>query len=253
MEVKDSLVFHTHPQLELNQSQYSISSAVSKDLREKFIAGVPFAYLTCHAEFYGRSFYIDERTLVPRQETELLVDHLVQGKTRFERALDIGTGSGAIILGLLYQRVAKSGAGCDISNDALSVARTNARRLRLFNSCEFLVSDLLEHVQGSFDLIVSNPPYIKARAHKKLVHQKVHEFEPALALYVEDERYEEWFKKLFKGVKEHLLPGGTFLMEGHELELNHQALILAETGFDQVKVLQDYAGLDRFLMAKKAL
>ncbi len=169
-----------------------------------------------------------------------------QGK-KYESILDVGTGSGVIVLSLVKSGVAKRGIGSDISPDALKVAGINQQRLRLKTKTEFIQSDRFHNIQGQFSLIVSNPPYIKASAHKDLVQKSVHHFEPHSALYLPDDEYETWFKDFFRDVKEHLSSNGEFWMEGHELELKSQAHMLKSLGFSEVKVVKDLGGLDRYL------
>ena len=154
-----------------------------------------------------------------------------------------------ILLSLMKARVAILGTGSDISDEALQVARINQRRLRV--KSDFIKSDRFQNISGEFDLIVSNPPYIKASAHRTLVQASVDSFEPHLALYLEDSAYEDWFSSFFKDVFSHLMPGGQFWMEGHEIELAEQGRMLEKAGFSHVQVLKDYSGLDRFLRAEK--
>lgn len=252
MEVRDILILRSrNPALELDDSEYSVSSRLISDLRADFVKGTPFGYLLGQSEFYGRQFFLNEHVLIPRSETELLVDLLVRRcQAPFESVLDVGVGSGVILLSLLAQNIAQRGVGVDLSEEALNVAMTNARRLRIDSRVRFQLSDRLKEIHDSFDLIVSNPPYIKTLAHKKLVHQKVDEFEPKLALYINDEDYVGWFQTFFQQVSKALKPGGLFMMEGHELELARQAQQLREMGFQEVEILQDYAGLNRFICAK---
>ncbi|WP_408097581.1 HemK/PrmC family methyltransferase [Peredibacter sp. HCB2-198] len=242
----------THYRLELDQAACSISSKVTKELEGDFLKGVPFAYLLEKAEFYENVFYVNSRVLIPRPETEELVDILVREKKTYSNVLDVGTGSGVILLSLLLKNVAATGMGVDLSPDALKVAQTNARRLRLLDRCEFLKSDRLKEVHDFFELIVSNPPYIKAKSHRNLVHQQVDQHEPHMALYLDDQDYHSWFASFFTQVRDHLIPGGVFMMEGHELELEAQAKILKELGFQEVIVLKDLGGSNRFLRGKKA-
>ncbi len=167
----------------------------------------------------------------------------------FESVLDIATGSGVIVLSLLAHDFAKTGIGSDISPEALKVAATNARRLRL--NVEFSESDRFSKISGKFDVIVSNPPYIKTGSHRPGVHQSVDRHEPHIALFIPDADYDQWFRMFFQGVSDHLLPDGIFAMEGHEKELEQQAQLLRELGFKSVSVEKDLAGISRYLMAKK--
>lgn len=253
MEVEDILKIHTHHLLKLDNSFVSISELTSHRLRESFLEGLPFAYMTYHSEFHGHDYYINKNVLIPRSETELMVDYLIQaGKTvPFGRILDIGTGSGVIVLSLLAAGAALKGWGVDISAAALEVAEINRTRLRLQDRCELLLSDRLKEVKGTFNLIASNPPYIRPTSHRDLVHRKVDEFEPSLALYIADDQYKEWFHDLFNQVFAALEPNGLFMMEGHELELGDQAALMNQLGFREVRVINDYSGSPRFLQGKK--
>jgi release factor glutamine methyltransferase len=167
----------------------------------------------------------------------------------FETGLDVGTGSGAIALTLLLEGICTTVTATDISPAALEVARANARRLRA-GECRFIQSDRLQAVSGKFQLIVSNPPYIKPVAHGALVQTTVRQHEPGLALFIDDASYDDWFKGFFREVREHLHPGGSFFMEGHEQELEQQARLLRDSGWAEAEVLKDWAGLDRYLRAK---
>ena len=216
------------------------------ELQEAFLRGRPFCYLLGEAEFYQHKFIINENVLIPRQETEFLVDLIVQKeKGRRPRILDVGTGSGVILCSLLLNGVGGQGIGIDISEKALDVARINARSLGLNDRLSLFQSDRLEKVEGYFDLIVSNPPYIKAQGHLSLVHPKVDEYEPHTALYLSDESYDLWFESFFLEVRSHLR--GVFYMEGHELEVERQARLLENLGFTEVSVLSDLTGTPRFI------
>jgi release factor glutamine methyltransferase len=251
MEVADILTKSLRtPKISLDSSEELISGSLKKNLEDAFLKGVPFQYLLEDSEFYDNHFYVNQNVLIPRMETELLVDMIVkENQGKVGRVLDIGTGSGVILLSLLSHGTGTHGVGSDLSMDALSVADINRKRLNLEMKCELIQSDRCQNVTGTFDLIVSNPPYIKALAHRGLVHDKVHDFEPHLALYLPDDTYSEWFKILFEGVLKHLNPGGVFYMEGHENELQDQAVVLENLGFVDVEVLKDLTLRERFLKA----
>ncbi len=218
-------------------------------LEEKILKGTPFSYLLNESEFYGHKFYVNEAVLIPRPETEHLVDMIVQTRKHHQKLLDVGTGSGVLLLSLLKSRVADSGTGSDISPMALEVAAINRARLRLKEKSQLVHSDRFARIDGKFDLIVSNPPYIKKLFHQNLVQLTVDTYEPHLALYLPDDEYASWFEEFFKGVRDHLSAGGEFWMEGHEKELLGQAESLKILGFRDVRVIKDFSGLDRFLFA----
>ncbi len=218
-------------------------------IEEKILSGIPFAYLIGELEFYGQKFQVTPDVLIPRQETEYLMDIIIKSGKKFSYGCDVGVGSGVILLTLLKNNIIQKGFGIDISLEALNIAQKNAQRLSL--CAEWLLNDRLKNVQHQFDLIISNPPYIKAREHFDLVHKKVHEFEPHVSLYLRDQEYESWFHEFFIQVKNHLNPSGLFVMEGHELELQKQKEDLEKLGFVDVKVIKDLSGSDRFLFANK--
>lgn len=243
MEVKDIL------NLNLDEPAHQLDSSKKEDFKNSLNKGVPFSYLLGRSEFYGLDLTVNEHVLIPRPETEYLVDIIVKElKGKVHRVLDVGTGSGAILLSLLKNHIGDTGVGVDICDQALDVAILNAKKLEMDHKSEFLISDRLANVEGFFDLIVSNPPYIRAISHKNLVHNSVDEHEPHTALYLPDDFYNFWFEDFFQDVRTHL--NGYFFMEGHELEVDEQAKILTRLGFQNVQVLKDLCGLPRFLKAE---
>jgi release factor glutamine methyltransferase len=234
--------------IELDHAETSLSQRMISLLEEYFLKGVPMATLMGFSEFYHSKFFVNEQVLVPRPETEYMVDLLVHShKGKVDRFLDVGTGTGVIALSLLKYGVGKQGVAVDISQEALMVAGINRQRLKLKHKLELIKSDRLREVSGSFDLIVSNPPYIKATSHRDLVHRSVDKHEPHSALYLPDDFYSMWFEDFFQEVRSHLK--GTFMMEGHELELESQAKILEKLGFQKIKVIKDLGGSLRYLTA----
>lgn len=248
LEVKDILAQKLSAPVDLDQSDSETSSHLVPELSELFLKGMPFAYILENSEFYNLNFYVNKNVLIPRPETEFLVDMIAKEfKGKASKVLDVGTGSGVIILSLLSHGVGKTGVGVDISDEALEVATINCKRLKLEKQVQLIKSDRLSKVEGMFDLIVSNPPYIKASSHKELVHKSVDKYEPHQALYLPDDYYMMWFEDFFAEIRSHLK--GTFFMEGHELELDDQAKMLGRLGFQNIKVLNDMSGTKRYLKA----
>ena len=235
------------PLLQLEDAWIGVPLSTIKTLEKELLTGVPLAYQMDFAEFYKNRFLVNSNVLIPRPETEYLVDLIVnEFKEKKSHILDVGTGSGAILLSLLKEGVAPSGTGVDISTAALEVCSINATRFRL--TPQLLISDRMSQVTGLYDLIVSNPPYIKASSHKAMVQETVDRFEPKEALYLEDSEYFDWFLEFFTGVKTQLR--GHFFMEGHELEVGFQADMLTQMGFQKVSVILDQYGKERFLRAE---
>jgi release factor glutamine methyltransferase len=246
MEVKDLSSKKTNSAQDLDST--GVSDSINLEMENLFLEGVPFQYLLEESEFYHHKYFINKSVLIPRPETEYLVDIIVnEFKGKVSRVLDVGTGSGVILCSLLSHGVGKSGLGVDISSEALNVAEKNVKQLKLENKAQLKISDRLQSVEGNFDLIVSNPPYIKAQSHRELVHNSVDKFEPQVALYLPDDFYIFWFEDFFQEIRSHLK--GTFFMEGHELEVENQAKMLHQLGFSQIKVLKDLSGASRYIRA----
>lgn len=227
----------------------------------KFILqGRPFEYILQESYFYGNAFYTDERVLIPRSETEILVERaLVEIKNLDQKEIqliDIGTGSGCIGLSILcqYNGQASLKLVCsDLSLEALEVSRINFFRLSYHihprHQVQFVQRDRLDGEHQKFDFILTNPPYIKESFHRHLVHSNVDHFEPHQALYLPDDKYREWFCVFFEQISSHLRQGGQCLMEGHEEELLELKKIGQEY-FKTIDIIQDYNQRDRFLHCK---
>jgi len=164
--------------------------------------------------------------LIPRSETEILVELAIQEiqthyKSKTCRVLDVGTGTGIIALTLMMEsRSSLEVVASDLSDSALVLARENYFNhyfaIDSKHQVKFVKSDRLNSIDGEFDLLVSNPPYIKARADRGGVHHQVLMFEPEIALFIEDDLYYLWFEDFFRGIFEKLSPKGMAIIEGHE-------------------------------------
>lgn len=211
-------------------------------LIEKRAVHVPLQHLTGEQNFMGLDFLVNEHVLIPRQDTEILVEEIMRDLHDGIRILDMCTGSGCILLSLLHYSNDCSGVGVDVSEDALAVARQNADRLAE-KQAVFIQSDLFEKVEGSFDLIVSNPPYIRSQEIAGLMPE-VREHEPHLALDGKDDGL-HFYREIIKGAMSHLKRGGQLFFEiGYDQGEAVQAL-LAANGYTEIAVVKDYAGLDR--------
>lgn len=211
-------------------------------LIEKRAVHIPLQHLTGEQNFMGLDFLVNEHVLIPRQDTEILVEEIMRDLHDGIRILDMCTGSGCILLSLLHYSNDCSGVGVDVSEDALAVARQNADRLAE-KQAVFIQSDLFERVEGSFDLIVSNPPYIRSQEIAGLMPE-VREHEPHLALDGKDDGL-HFYREIIKGAMPHLKRGGQLFFEiGYDQGEAVQAL-LAANGYTEIAVVKDYAGLDR--------
>lgn len=207
----------------------------------------PAQYIIGKADFHGIEFAVDERVLIPRPETEELVDLILQENSRAGlRILDIGTGSGAIAISLAKARPGWEVVAVDISEDALAVAQENARSNQV--SVQFIQSDVLQAVTGQFDIIVSNPPYISPDD-KDEVGANVLTSEPHLALFAEEDGL-----AIYRQIAEQ---AGTFLKENGKLyfEISYKQgqaltdLLALHFPEKRVRVIKDQFGQDRKVVA----
>lgn len=222
--------------------------------------GMPFEYIQNNAFFYKTNFYVDENVLIPRSETEILVEDCVKYLRKYDKkdelkVCEIGTGSFCLGLSILCDlSFPISLWGSDICEKAISVSSVNLFRLRSRihpkSSIYLTVNDKLKDVDKQFDLIVSNPPYIKELKDREGVHGQTHTHEPHLALYLKDEIFADWFRELFEQSSQCLVSNGIFMMEGHEDSLC-ELEIIAKEYFSDVKIKKDYTQRDRFLWAQK--
>ena len=158
----------------IGHGEHEVDERLVEPLMERRMAGEPLQYIRGKSEFFGREFYVDDRVLIPRPETELLVEAAIQLAPRNARVVDIGTGSGAIAVTLQSERPDLTVVAADVSLAALAVARRNgARRL--------VASDVLDSLKRPFDVVISNPPYIPERDIAALMTE-VRDHEPRIAL-----------------------------------------------------------------------
>jgi release factor glutamine methyltransferase len=228
---------------------------------EKLKSGIPLEYITGHAYFYRSYFRVTPDVLIPRSETEILVELASQEiqknyRNKECRIIDIGTGSGAIALSLMMEDFAGLDVvASDISKKALNIAKENFFNLSYSipkkHRLKFVESDRLKNIEGNFDIILSNPPYIKRLGDQDSVHHQVLSHEPEMALFLDDDHYDLWFEDFFKDIFEKLAPSGLSLIEGHELHLEGLALKASQLGFSKVEIIKDYTGRNRFLRLKK--
>ena len=209
---------------------------------------IPLQHITGEQEFMGLSFLVNDQVLVPRQDTELLVEEALKYLKPGMRFLDLCTGSGCILLSLLHYCPGAEGIGADLSPGALGMAEKNRDRLGL--PAWLVQSDLFEKIEGSFDLIVSNPPYIPSGAIPGLM-EEVRTHEPLMALDGhEDGLY--FYRRLAKESPRYLKDGGRLCLEIGFDQGESVPALLRDEGFDEIEVVRDLAGLDRVVKARKS-
>ena len=210
------------------------------------LGGKPTQYITRHQEFYSRDFRVTPDVLIPRPETEHVVEVALELARGARRVLDIGTGSGALAVTLSLEMGIETWA-TEISPAAALVAAGNAARLEA--PVNFVVCDLMEAIaSASMDLIVSNPPYVPI-AHREGLQREVRDFEPHVALFAGQTGF-ELYDRIAADARRVLRPGGWLIMELGFTSLDHVQALLA--GWDSLRVVPDLAGIPRVIAARVA-
>ena len=221
-----------------------------RELVKRRGSGEPLQHLLGTVEFCGRSYRCDKRALVPRPETEQLVELLIshfKSEIASSRMIDVGTGSGVIALTLAAEFPKAEIVANDISEDALMLARENSERLGLADRVQFLQSNLLESVQPSFDLIVANLPYVSTEDRQNLSREVLHD--PEVALFA-GERGDELVRQLIAQAPSWLRLGGILAMEIAIGQSEGLLAVLAEKNYRDIWTEKDYSGVVRFLFAR---
>lgn len=223
---------------------------LNKIFIERVTTHRPIQQIIGTAFFYGRKFFVNENTLIPRPETEILVSKVLELVKNYKspRILDIGTGSGCIAVTLALENNIKADA-VDISDKALETARKNALFNNIFGNISFIKSDLFENITEKYNIIVSNPPYIPLKDKEKL-QIEVRDYDPSIALFTQDENGTEFYEKIIKKAGEYLLSGGYIAFE---LGINQSEAVydlLQENNFCKIEITKDYNNTDRVIIGK---
>ena len=209
---------------------------------------IPLQQLTKEAYFYGMKFFVNENVLIPRQDTEVLVEQVLslsKGKENL-KLLDMCTGSGCILLALLANLKQASGTGVDLSEKALEVAQRNGKELGI--EVSWVQSDLFDKVSGSYDIIVSNPPYIETSVIEGLMDE-VKLYEPRMSLDgTEDGLF--FYREITMQAGKYLKNNGILAFEIGYNQGKAVSEFMKENGYKEVQVLQDLAGLDRVVTGR---
>lgn len=210
----------------------------------------PIQYIAEKVEFYGRTFFIAPGVLIPRTETEHLVDIIVKKETNAKRILDIGTGSGCIGITLAKEMANSYVEAWDVSDRALQIAKKN--NLDLNGGVKIKRKDILKDflLDSSFDLIVSNPPYVTIKEREGM-DPNVLDWEPSLALFVPDESPLMFYKRIAEIGMELLDPDGVLYFEINSLFGQQLVELLERLGYAEVELKQDFFQRDRFIRARK--
>jgi len=242
----DRAYLYAHPERKLTADEENRYNATITERA----TGKPSQYITGHQEFWGLDFIVTPAVLIPRPETEHVVETVLDlARTRtFGRVADIGTGSGCIAIALAKELPRARFSAVDISPEALEIARANAARHEVGERIEFRESDLLAALpKQAFDLVVSNPPYV-GESERDKVQRQVREFEPRMAVF-SGEQGLDIYRRLIPQARAALVPGGWLVVEmGYSVE---QAVRELLAGWDNLRVTYDLQGIPRVMAAQR--
>ena len=216
------------------------------DAVERRSRRIPLQQITGQQEFMGLPFWVNSNVLIPRQDTEVLVEEVLKHTHDGMQILDMCTGSGCILISILHYSNDCEGLGVDISSPALEVAEENAERLlsgRTGVSARFLQSDLFEAVDGKYDILVSNPPYIRSAVVDTLMPE-VKDYEPRIALDGEEDGL-VFYRRILSDCRKNLKKGGMLFFEIGYDQAEAVKGMMEQAGFLEVTVKKDFGGLDR--------
>lgn len=241
----DKTYLYTHDEHELTEDE----NQRLEDAVYGRVSGVPVQYIVGRQEFFGRYFTVNPSVLIPRPETELLVEKVIGLRpANGARIIDVGTGSGCIGITLALELPHTQVFLTDVSFDALQTARVNAGNLHV--SVGIACMDLLDATSGPFDFIVSNPPYV-SRAETSRLQREVREHEPHVALFAEDDGLAA-YRRLIPSAELQLQRGGYLLMEiGFGLE--ERVLALFDSRWERLPTVTDLQGIPRIVCARRTL
>jgi len=234
--------------LEFERELAEAELAPLRELVKRRAQGEPLQHLLGTVEFCGLTFLCDRRAMIPRPETEQLVE-VLKSEVRNPKSeiMDVGTGSGVIALCLAAEFPGAQILAVDISNDALALAQENAARLNLAERVRFLKSNLLENVEGVFDVIVANLPYVSTQERHTLSREVLHD--PEVAVFAST-RGDELVRELIAQAPSRLRPGGMLALEIGMGQSEALLSTLAEKNYRDISSKTDYSGVTRFLFAR---
>ena len=225
---------------------------LKKIIEQRITTRRPIQQILGHAYFYNRKFFVNEHTLIPRPETELLVSEVLNLSKQFKepKILDIGTGTGCIPITLCLENEHIKADSVDISEDAIEVARKNALFHNVHANTNFIKSDLYQNITEQYNIIVSNPPYIPLKDKDSLQYE-VKNFDPPTALFAKDDLGIDFYDRIIEDIHSYLLPDGYLCFELGINQCNEIEILLKQAKMRNIKVIKDYNNIERIIICQK--
>tara|TARA_B100000959_G_scaffold114604_1_gene120828 strand:+ start:261 stop:1109 length:849 start_codon:yes stop_codon:yes gene_type:complete len=241
---RESLLLNLNKEIKLNENKKF------KLLLEKRAKKMPVAYILGYKDFWKSKFLVNNSVLIPRPETELIVEESLNylPKSRYKKILDIGTGSGCILISILLERPKSIGVGLDISKNAIKIARINAKLQHVYNRIKFVNTNVDKYNSDKYDLVVSNPPYIE-RIKVSRLEEDIRNFEPKLALDGGNDGYSKIEKVIKKSTKLLKRNGNLILEIGYD-QFSYVSRLLEKYGFYIKKISKDLSKKNRCVVAQ---
>ena len=223
-----------------------------KIIQERVSTRKPIQQIIGQAYFCARKFFVNEYTLIPRPETEILVKNVLELASKYDKPkiLDIGCGTGCIALTCVMENKNITADAIDVSEQALEISQKNALFHNILERINFFKSDLFENVGKKYDIIVSNPPYIPLKD-KENLQTEVRNFDPELALFTEDEKGIEFYEKIISKAKNYLNDSGFLAFEIGINQAKDITLLIEKFGCKLIKIEKDFNNIERVIIAQK--
>ena len=225
---------------------------LEKVINERINTLKPIQQIIGQAYFYGRKFFVNEYTLIPRPETELLVKEVLkicEKENGIKKILDIGSGTGCIGITLALENPSLEIISVDICPEALEISKKNALIHNVNNKIKFIKSDIYQNIDSKFDIIVSNPPYIPLKE-KPYLQKEVRDWENPQALYTQDEYGIEFYEKILKNAKEHILNDGYVVFEIGLGQAERVSELIKSAGMAVQNIVKDMNSIERVIIGK---
>lgn len=225
---------------------------IEKIIKERVNSRRPIQQIIGSAFFYGRRFFVNEYTLIPRPETEILVSEVLKiiEDINNPKILDIGTGTGCIPITLAIENKNINAHSVDISKEAIEMAEKNALLHNVYEKIKFIESDLFSKIKEKYNVIVSNPPYIPIKDKDSLQYE-VKNYDPSLALFAKDEEGIEYYQKIITNANKYIFDDGFLCFEIGQNQGKLVSDLLKDNGYRNIKIVKDLNSLDRVIVSQK--